>query len=191
MYDSYRPEKSSRKVRYYSKPKYPCKFCERYGHRSRDCKGEKVPVAIQGTNWTVFDYERNRDIRCGCYIRDVEQALRNYLRKYPRGYAYNTHCCKCKSPYPMRSLVKGPTQCPYVCNIKCNVKGKFPEIESKQKETLYQTNQPDKKQIEENSNNDEQKTYTTYSWTDKKTGENHSTDEPNWEKHWPKCVECT
>ena len=163
-------------------PTVKCRTCNQFGHIAIRCP-EKLVTAIRGTEWTKQDYEKNKKCECGCNSQEVMNALFNYLQTHQStGIAYDTHCCKCKSPYPMRNLYKGTEEYPYICKMKCGRKEEFPEEVGESSKTYDQT----QKEIEDNM---EEIQYVEHIWRNEGTQEILTTTNSNFSE-WPNCTQC-
>jgi hypothetical protein len=76
-----------------------CHKCNRTGHVKKDCNNP----CLRGTNHEWINYLNNAQVKCGCNENEVKQI--RLQRSHDKGcIPYDTHCCKCKSPHPMRNL---------------------------------------------------------------------------------------
>jgi hypothetical protein len=100
-------------------PKRKCNTCERQGHNTTSCDRYNL-VAIKDTDWTKEEYCVNiKQCRCGCSLREIEKIREHYVKTHiSTSKPYDTHCCRCKRPYPMRVLKRGFKKL-YLCTINC------------------------------------------------------------------------
>lgn len=93
--------------------KNQCTECKEYGHIKIDCKNR----CVRGTPWKFEEFVMNTKgyradgVPCGCDEKTVKDKREtNSKSKIP----YQSHCCHCKGPYPMRVMTIG-SQYEYIC----------------------------------------------------------------------------
>ena len=66
-------------------------------------------------------YIWNSRYKCGCNQQEIKR----------KNYFTNTHCCKCKSSYPMREMERGNETFKYICKFKCGSRSKSRKMQIK------------------------------------------------------------
>jgi hypothetical protein len=166
-----------------------CKICGRKGHKAINC-GEYNLLAIKNTDWTKEEYRINRQYRCGCSRREIEEMREHYVKTHA-GRPYDTHCCECKRPYPMKNLKKGIKK-PYLCTFNCV---NFDQNQREIQETTLNNMEIDQQEEENESQkiftgiDSEGNRYVPMSFTDK-NGRIRSTIDKDWDERIPRCVNC-